>query len=70
MTLPILITPFLTMLQSVLATKSKLISLGCTITNTEVMDIFLMWLDPSYHPVYITILFQKSKPKLEDVKTK
>jgi len=54
--------------QSVLAAKSKLVSLGCTITDTEVMDILLMRLDPSYHPVRITILSQKSEPKLEDVK--
>jgi hypothetical protein len=54
--------------QSVLAAKSKLVSLGCTITDTEVMDILLMQLDPSYHPVRITILSQKSEPKLEDVK--
>ena len=54
--------------QSVLAAKSKLVSLGCTITDTEVMDVLLMRLDPSYHPVRITILSQKSEPKLEDVK--
>ena len=54
--------------QSVLAAKNKLTSLGCTITDTEVMDILLMRLNPSYHPVRITILSQKSEPKLEDVK--
>jgi hypothetical protein len=54
--------------QSVLAAKSKLVSLGCTITDTEVMDVLLMRLDSSYHPVRITILSQKSEPKLEDVK--
>ena len=54
--------------QSVLTAKSKLTSLGCTITNTEVMDILLMRLDPPYHPVHITILSQKSEPKLEDIK--
>jgi hypothetical protein len=54
--------------QSVLAAKSKLVSLGCAITDTEVMDVLLMRLDPSYHPVRITILSQKSEPKLEDVK--
>ena len=51
-----------------LAAKSKLILLGCTITNTKVINIFLIWLDPSYHPVCITILSQKSEPKLENVK--
>ena len=51
-----------------LAAKSKLISLGCTITDTEVMDVLLMRLDSSYHPVHITILSQKSEPKLKDVK--
>ena len=54
--------------QSVLAMKNKLVSLGCTITDTEVMDVLLMRLDSSYHPVHITILSQKSEPKLEDVK--
>jgi len=55
--------------QSVLAAKKKLTSLGCTITDTEVMDILLIRLNPSYHPVRITIFSQKSEPKLEDVKT-
>ena len=54
--------------QSVLAAKSKLISLGCTITNMKVMDVFFMWLDPSYHSVCITIFSQKSEPKLKNVK--
>ena len=54
--------------QSVLAAKSKLVLLGCTITDIEVMDVLLMRLDPFYHPIHITILSQKSEPKLEDVK--
>jgi hypothetical protein len=55
-------------IQSVLAAKSKLVLLGCTITDTEVIDILLMQLDPSYHSVHITILSQTSEPKLEDIK--
>ena len=54
--------------QSVRAAKNKLISLRYTITNTEVMDVLLMWLNPFYYPVRITILSQKSEPKLKNVK--
>ena len=51
-----------------LAAKSKLVLLGCTITDTKVMDVLLMQLDFFYHPVHITILSQKSEPKLKDIK--
>jgi hypothetical protein len=61
--------PLLQYIHSVMAAKKKLKSLNCTVSEEEVKDVLLMRLDPSYDPVRISILAQKTEPSLEDIKS-
>ncbi|KAF5341134.1 hypothetical protein D9611_005851 [Ephemerocybe angulata] len=49
--------------------KSSLAALNVVIDDTEFKDILLMRLDPSYHPIRLSILSQKPEPSLSDIKS-
>jgi hypothetical protein len=48
--------------------RQNLISLGCTIDDSQTLDLLLMNLHPSYHTIRTSILTAKSEPSLSDVK--
>ncbi|RDB20702.1 hypothetical protein Hypma_012325 [Hypsizygus marmoreus] len=56
-------------IQSLTTARKRLKDLGCAIDNTEFIDVLLMHLDSSFHPVRAYILAQKTEPDLETVKS-
>ncbi|KZS87976.1 hypothetical protein SISNIDRAFT_395390, partial [Sistotremastrum niveocremeum HHB9708] len=53
---------------AVLTARSTLTNIGCTIDDTDVKDILLMNLHPSYHGIRTNILTSKKEPSLAEVK--
>ncbi|RDB28082.1 hypothetical protein Hypma_001563 [Hypsizygus marmoreus] len=56
-------------IQSLTAAQKKLKNLGCTIDNTEFIDVYLMHLNSLFHPACAYILAQKTELDLEMVKS-
>ncbi|RDB24024.1 hypothetical protein Hypma_008876, partial [Hypsizygus marmoreus] len=54
-------------IQSLTAVQKKLKDLECTIDNLKFINVLLMHLDSSFHPVHTYILAQKTEPDLETV---
>lgn len=61
--------PITIFIQEVIGGASQLKTLGCTVEDTEVIDVILMNLDPSFHPIRTTILAQDDYSTLEKLKT-
>ncbi|KAF9439449.1 hypothetical protein P691DRAFT_612559, partial [Macrolepiota fuliginosa MF-IS2] len=55
-------------IQEIVSAAAQLKSLGCTVEETEITDVILMRLDPSYHNIRATILSQKTSPTIEKIK--
>ena len=56
-------------IHTIMTAKQKLESLNCSVSDTELKDLLIMHLHPSYDPVCITILAQKKEPSLNDIKS-
>lgn len=56
-------------IQEVTSATAKLKALGCTVSDTEVIDVILMNLDPSFHHIRATILSQEEYPSLDKLQT-
>jgi hypothetical protein len=48
--------------------RQRLKDLGCTVDDTQTLDVLLMNLHPSYHTIRTSILTAQSEPSLSDVK--
>lgn len=55
-------------IQAVTSARAKLEAFGCTVTDTECVDVMLMNLDESFSTIRTTILAQKNEPDLKTVK--
>ena len=56
-------------IHTIMTAKQKLELLNYSVSNTELKDLLIMHLHPSYDPVRITILAQKKEPSLNDIKS-
>ena len=56
-------------IHTIMTAKQKLESLNCSVSDTELKDLLIMCLHPSFDPVRITILAQKKEPSLDDIKS-
>lgn len=54
-------------IQDVVSAAGRLKSLGCTVDDSEVIDVILMNLDPSFHTIRSTILAQEKDPGLDKI---